>query len=325
MFSCNQNLTNQEALKPPPPSYVTSKFQDTKNFFENRCKNEKRRQQFSRGGSSISYDNKPPPKYNSEQHDKSKVSFLRSRLESKTSMDLNDQHARSKKKMKLSESNEFINQKKTIQQPATKSDQMNSKENQTKPSETMVESTSSILTSLLRSEPNLMQQIHNHYKSSNGNEGADVQEQPGADSEESNLSVIINSDHDNTGNTDLSRVSLVSGEHNDTFNICDEEDNNFEDENLPQGWSVSWTAEGRKYYIDHTNQTSSWTHPLEVDTLPPGWEKVVSQEYGTYYVNHITKRTQFNSPYSEPCESYQSTANEHSYRQSENMNRIFYT
>lgn len=243
MFSCNQNLTNQEAnLKaaplPPLPKYVTSKFQDTKNFFENRCKNEKRRQQFSRGGSSISYDNKPPPKYNAEQHDKSKVSQLRSRLESKTSMDLNEQHVQSKKKMKLSESNEFIHQKK-VQQV-------------TKPSEPIVESTSSILTSLLRSEPNLMQQIHDHYKTSNtsGNEDNQQQEATGADSEESNLSVIINSDHDNTDNTDLSRVSLVSGEHNDTFNICDEEDNgNFEDENLPQGWSVSWTAEGRKYYI----------------------------------------------------------------------------
>lgn len=245
MFSCNQNLTNQEAnLKPaalpPPPKYVTSKFQDTKNFFESRCKNEKRRQQFSRGGSSISYDNKPPPKYNSEQHDKSKVSQLRSRLESKTSMDLNEQHFQSKKKMKLSESNEFIDQKKVQQQPVAK------------PSEPVVESTSSILTSLLRSEPNLMQQIHDHYKTNDNSGSEDVQQQEpaGADSEESNLSVIINSDHDNTDNTDLSRVSLVSGEHNDTFNICDEEDNgNFEDENLPQGWSVSWTAEGRKYYI----------------------------------------------------------------------------
>lgn len=321
MFSCNQNLTNQESIN-SPQSYVTSKFQDTKNFFENRCKNEKRRIQFSRGGSSISYDNKPPPKYNSEQNDKSKVSYLRSRLESKTSMDLSDQHvSQSKKKIKLSESNEFIHQKKVQQAAGIKTDPSSSKENQSKP---IVESTSSILTSLLRSEPNLMQQIQDHYRT-NSNElvkDADVQEQPGADSEESNLSVIINSDHDNTGNTDLSRVSLVSGEHNDTFNICDEEDN-YEDENLPQGWSVSWTAEGRKYFIDHINQTSSWTHPLEVDTLPPGWEKVVSQEYGTYYVNHITKRTQFNSPYSEPCGSYQEHANEQNY-QSENINRIFH-
>lgn len=48
--------------------------------------------------------------------------------------------------------------------------------------------------------------------------------------------------------------------------------------------------------------------------------------------SHITKRTQFNSPYSEPCGSYQAGANEqdyhhhhHHHHQSENMNGIFYT
>ena len=245
MFSCNQNLTNQEQQH---QQSIKAKFQDTKNFFENRCKNEKRRQQFSRGGSSISYsDNKPPPRYNSEQHEKSKVSYLRSRLESKTSMDMSDQQTQIKKKIKLSDGNEVFTLPKSTAQ-VTKPDQPKANV------EPIVESpASSILTSLLRSEPNLMQQIQEHYKTnSNSDESTsksteNSQEHLAESSEESNLSVIINSDHENT-DTDLSRVSMASGEHNDTFNVCDEEEN-FEDENLPPGWSISWTAEGRKYYI----------------------------------------------------------------------------
>ena len=52
---------------------------------------------------------------------------------------------------------------------------------------------------------------------------------------------------------------------------------------LPLGWSVDWTAGGRKYYIDHNTQTTHWSHPLEKESLPTGWEKIESEDCA-YYV-----------------------------------------
>jgi len=299
MSSSNQN---------DPPSYASSsatKFQDTKNFFENRCKNEKRRYLSSRGGSSIC--DRPPPKYNAENQkaNSNKVSYLKSKLESKTSMDFDQLHM--KKRVKLQQDTSFDFSKKTQipEEPLKENIPVNNEPVVvSKPSS----ETSSILTSLLRSEPNLMQQIQHHYQSNNQKAIEDSPIKDGNncdnnDMEDSNLSFIVNSDNEadeiNNTDTDKSRVSFNSfvSEHNNTFNINSDSEKE-EDENLPEGWSVNW-SNGRKYYIDHNTQTSSWAHPLESENLPVGWEKVESQTYGTYYVNHITKRTQFNHPYLE--------------------------
>ncbi|XP_069495065.1 protein salvador homolog 1 isoform X2 [Ambystoma mexicanum] len=69
-----------------------------------------------------------------------------------------------------------------------------------------------------------------------------------------------------------------------------------EDVPLPPGWSVDWTARGRKYFIDHNTNTTHWSHPLEREGLPPGWERVESAEFGMYYVDHINKRAQYKHP-----------------------------
>ena len=68
------------------------------------------------------------------------------------------------------------------------------------------------------------------------------------------------------------------------------------EEQLPNGWSVDWTLNGRKYFIDHNTQTTHWSHPLEKESLPLGWEKIESIEHGIYYVNHLTKRAQYTHP-----------------------------
>ena len=36
---------------------------------------------------------------------------------------------------------------------------------------------------------------------------------------------------------------------------------------LPFGWEEAVTADGSRYYINHTNQTTSWFHPA-TKTLP---------------------------------------------------------
>lgn len=65
---------------------------------------------------------------------------------------------------------------------------------------------------------------------------------------------------------------------------------------LPLGWSVDWTAQGRKYYIDHNTQTTHWSHPLEKESLPPGWEKIESFGDGIYYINHVKRSVQYHHP-----------------------------
>lgn len=273
---------------------MTSKFQETKNFFESRCKNEKRRYLSSRGGSSID-QTKPPPKYNTH----SKVTYLKSKLENnKTSMDIDQvlHNTHVKKKFRQHESTSITDFKENYDVIKIEDPVM-----------VVVTEKTSILTSLLRSEPKIMQEIREHYRANSDEQSqeqyvaamnennANNESANNNESHDSNLSVIINSD-DEDGSTpgevfDRSRVSF----HNDTFNVCSDDDSEGGEVTLPEGWSVAWSND-RKYYIDHNNQTSSWTHPLEVEKLPVGWEKVISQEYGTYYVNHITKRTQFDSP-----------------------------
>lgn len=68
------------------------------------------------------------------------------------------------------------------------------------------------------------------------------------------------------------------------------------DHSLPPGWSVDWTLDGEKFYVDHNNQTTTWCHPFEKAGLPEDWEKVESPEHGIYYVNHRTKTAQYDNP-----------------------------
>jgi len=42
-----------------------------------------------------------------------------------------------------------------------------------------------------------------------------------------------------------------------------------EGQQLPQGWSVGWTARGRKYYIDHNTRTTQWAWPQEGELAAP--------------------------------------------------------
>ncbi len=233
MFSGSENAT-------------TTKFQQTKDFFESRCKNEKRRYLSSRGGSSISTE-RQPPKYNPEIH--SKVSYLKAKLE-KTSMDIEQTHVKKKfRPYQASIDNQFnqINDSDKIE--------IGSKDTNDNKNEKNIEKTS-ILTSLLLSEPNIMQKISDHYRATKDEQPKDILTSDNTqqeninenDSYSSNLSVIINSDaeEDNEDN-DKSRVSfssIKSDPLNGTFNVNSDSD----DDNLPEGWSVAW-SNGRKYYI----------------------------------------------------------------------------
>jgi len=65
-------------------------------------------------------------------------------------------------------------------------------------------------------------------------------------------------------------------------------------DHLPPGWAVGYTSCGRKYYIDHTTQTTHWTHPA-VDSLPGGWERVDSSDLGVYYVKYTASHISYSN------------------------------
>ncbi|KAI7795815.1 protein KIBRA [Triplophysa rosa] len=77
---------------------------------------------------------------------------------------------------------------------------------------------------------------------------------------------------------------------------------------LPEGWEEARDFDGKVYYIDHINLTTSWIDPRDRQTkpltfadcigdeLPVGWEEAYDPHVGAYYVDHNTKSTQLEDP-----------------------------
>ncbi|XP_053321325.1 protein KIBRA [Spea bombifrons] len=77
---------------------------------------------------------------------------------------------------------------------------------------------------------------------------------------------------------------------------------------LPQGWEEARDVDGKIYYIDHANKTTSWidprdryTKPLTFadcigDELPLGWEEAYDPQVGVYYIDHNSQTTQIEDP-----------------------------
>ncbi|KAM8974592.1 protein KIBRA [Pelodytes ibericus] len=77
---------------------------------------------------------------------------------------------------------------------------------------------------------------------------------------------------------------------------------------LPQGWEEARDVDGKIYYIDHSNKTTSWidprdryTKPLTFadcigDELPLGWEESYDPQVGVYYMDHNSQTTQIEDP-----------------------------
>lgn len=90
---------------------------------------------------------------------------------------------------------------------------------------------------------------------------------------------------------------------------------------LPPGVEEKTSADGRKYYVDHINQTTSWEKPAGQSAarppppeppkralpssaqvtpsngaLPPGWESKRTADGRIYYVDHNTQKTSWTPP-----------------------------
>lgn len=77
---------------------------------------------------------------------------------------------------------------------------------------------------------------------------------------------------------------------------------------LPSGWEVGYDFDGKMFYIDHKNKTTSWVDPRDRvtkpqsfadcvgDELPFGWEECYDPNVGVYYINHNTQVNQLEDP-----------------------------
>ncbi|VDD76849.1 unnamed protein product [Mesocestoides corti] len=87
-----------------------------------------------------------------------------------------------------------------------------------------------------------------------------------------------------------------------------------DDDPLPHGWQMAITASGRKFFINHNDQTTTWKDPRKkhaappkrdatssvmtkdaqrhdlpaLGPLPPGWEERVHSNGRIFYINHST-------------------------------------
>ncbi|KAJ1964370.1 hypothetical protein H4R35_007150, partial [Dimargaris xerosporica] len=90
---------------------------------------------------------------------------------------------------------------------------------------------------------------------------------------------------------------------------------------LPSGWEQRYTQEGRPYFVNHNNRTTSWVDPRTTPTapgpaapsrasnpilanhttsqlgpLPSGWEMRITSAGKLYFVDHNTKTTSWDDP-----------------------------
>ncbi|KAJ3792824.1 hypothetical protein GGU11DRAFT_692905 [Lentinula aff. detonsa] len=81
---------------------------------------------------------------------------------------------------------------------------------------------------------------------------------------------------------------------------------------LPLGWEERRTPEGRPYFVDHTNRTTTWVDPRRtinqptvapatntnsnLGSLPSGWEMRLTSTGRVYFVDHNTRTTSWDDP-----------------------------
>nr|CAH8864314.1 unnamed protein product [Trichobilharzia regenti] len=97
----------------------------------------------------------------------------------------------------------------------------------------------------------------------------------------------VNSNNTNTNNNTESTSSVVQNSSSSTSS------ENPDDGPLPPGWEIKYTAEGRKYYVDHLTKSTTWCKP---SPLPPGWERRTDSVGRVYYIDHNTRTTTWLCP-----------------------------
>ncbi|XP_018573416.1 E3 ubiquitin-protein ligase Nedd-4 isoform X4 [Anoplophora glabripennis] len=137
-----------------------------------------------------------------------------------------------------------------------------------------------------------------------------------------------NGQGDNTNNTNQSddhvdSLSNNSSRRNSTVSSTtsnSNSQNNLEGlaDGLPSGWSIQRAPNGRLFFIDHNERTTSWVDPRtgraspmpnqaatpvvnkrpddDLGPLPEGWEERVHSDGRIFFIDHNTRTTQWEDP-----------------------------
>ena len=71
---------------------------------------------------------------------------------------------------------------------------------------------------------------------------------------------------------------------------------------MPPGWESRRTDDGKMYFVDHIQRTTTWLDPRKGDArklpvdLPNGWEIGQAEEGRTYFIDHNTRTTTWLDP-----------------------------
>ncbi|CAG9829946.1 unnamed protein product [Diabrotica balteata] len=119
--------------------------------------------------------------------------------------------------------------------------------------------------------------------------------------------------HDSLSNNSSRRDSTVSTSTSNSQNNLDTLS-----EGLPAGWSIQRAPNGRLFFIDHNERTTSWVDPRtgraspmpnqpaapvitkrpddDLGPLPEGWEERVHSDGRIFFIDHNTRTTQWEDP-----------------------------
>ncbi|XP_039759455.1 E3 ubiquitin-protein ligase Nedd-4 isoform X2 [Pararge aegeria] len=120
-------------------------------------------------------------------------------------------------------------------------------------------------------------------------------------------SSMDDSEDDTDGSTESTRSSSSSTSHSQNLPNSD---------GLPPGWSMQRAPNGRVFFIDHNQKTTTWIDPrtgcasslpsaaaanagTEADglgPLPEGWEERVHTDGRIFFIDHNTRTTQWEDP-----------------------------
>lgn len=100
---------------------------------------------------------------------------------------------------------------------------------------------------------------------------------------------------------------------------------------LPEGWEKSLTDDGRVYFVDHNQKTTTWIDPrtknvrkqdladLKPGELPYGWEQAYDQNCGVYFIDHLTQSTYVDPPWDKRVQRHHELLLEHLEREKQRL------
>ncbi|EEB13366.1 E3 ubiquitin-protein ligase Nedd-4, putative [Pediculus humanus corporis] len=143
------------------------------------------------------------------------------------------------------------------------------------------------------------------------------------------IHIIIKPMHDSSNESSESVLDEDVADSNEVRNDFNEVDENIEvrqkdktknalsSEGLPPGWTVQIAPNGRVFFIDHNEKTTTWVDPRtgraspmpnqvvttvpkkvddELSPLPEGWEERMHTDGRTFFIDHNTRTTQWEDP-----------------------------